>query len=264
MNIFKKITTGRLRWVTAIAVAAVLAVALSGAYIFATSPGPIRNPKIEHAHVRVQLVVDGEAVNFGDQKYQETYDQSSCSADLPESPIHFHDNIDQFLHLHWKDMTGGMFLKYYGWNMIGGQNGLLGYRFDELPEIKSVKTYGNVLPELNKDNKLWVYTGDENDYKERSTDDFLKKDFETFFGKKSLINNEEVSVLDWLFPPAYAHGSDHSSETSSGEKTDEELQRINNMLGNVVIFAQSDKPSDQQVKDKFNNLEPLVDSTCGG
>ena len=264
MNIFKKITTGRLRWVTAIAVAAVLAVALSGAYVFATSPGPILNPKVEHAHARVQLSVDGQSVDFSKKKFQETYDKGICSAELPDSPIHFHDNIDQFLHLHWKDMTGGVFLKNYGWNMIGGQDDRLGYRFDELPNVKPVNIYGNVLPERNKDTKLWVYTGDESGYKERSSDDFLKQEFETFFGKKSTINNEDVSVLDWLFPTAYAHGSDHSSEDSSVEKTEEELQRINNLLGNVVIFAQNDEPSAQQIKDKFDNLEPLTDSTCGG
>lgn len=264
MNILKKAIQGRFRWVVVALIAILLAVALSGAYALATSPRGIMSPKIEHAHARVQLIIDGQSVDFGDQKYQETYDKGSCSAELPESPIHFHDNIDQFLHLHWKEMTGGMFLKNYGWNMIGGQDEILGYRFDELPNITTVKAYGNVLPELKKDTKLWAYTGDEGYYKERSIDDFINQDFETFFDKKSLINNEEVSVLDWLFPPAYAHGSDHSSETTSGEKTDEELQRINNMLGNVVIFAQSDKPSDQQVKDKFNNLEPLVDSTCGG
>lgn len=264
MNFFERITKGRLRWVTIAVITIALAVVLSSAYVFATSPDSIMKPKLDHAHARVQLIVDGKSVNFGDQKYQETYDKGSCSADLPESPIHFHDNKDQFLHLHWKDMTGGMFLKYYGWNKIGGTDDKLGYRLDELPGIKPVKVYGNVLPELKKDSKLWVYSGDENDYKERSMDDFLKQDFETFFDKTSSINNEEVSLLDWLFPSAYAHGSDHSSEGSSADKTDEELQRINNMLGNVVVFAQSDKPSDQQIKGKFNNLEPLADSTCGG
>lgn len=264
MNIIKTATQSRFRWVLIVFAAILLTVILSGAYVLATTPGAIMSPKVEHAHVRVQLIVDGQSVDFGDQKYQETYDKGSCSAELPNSPIHFHDNIDQFLHLHWKGMTGGMFLKNYGWNLIGGQDDSLGYRFDELPDITKVDSYGNVLPELKKENKLWLYTGDENDYKERSTDDFLKQDFETFFDKKSLINNQEVSVLDWLFPEASAHGNDHSSENSSGEKTVEELQRINNMLGNVVIFAQSDQPSDQQIKDRFNNLEPLTDSTCGG
>lgn len=51
------------------------------------------------------------------------------------------------------------------------------------------------------------------------------------------------------------HGSMHSAE---------ELKHINNLLGNVVIFVQKDKPTDQQIKDRFNKLLPLTDSVCGG
>ena len=54
-------------------------------------------------------------------------------------------------------------------------------------------------------------------------------------------------------------------ELVRGEETEEEkLTRINNMIGNVVIFVQKDKPTDQQIKERFNDLEPLSDSTCGG
>ena len=50
----------------------------------------------------------------------------------------------------------------------------------------------------------------------------------------------------------------------SGQETEEEqLTRINNLVGNVVIFVQSDKPTDRQIKDRFNDLEPLTDSSCG-
>jgi hypothetical protein len=32
----------------------------------------------------------------------------------------------------------------------------------------------------------------------------------------------------------------------------------------VVIFAQNDEPTDEQIRERFNNLVPLHDSTCGG
>lgn len=243
----------------------VIAAAVSIGYVFAVSPESIRNPKLEHAHLRMSLIVDGQEVNFGEDTFQQEYNKDTCSAELPKTPIHFHDSKNQFVHLHWKGMTGGMVLKYYGWNKIGGQDDSLGYRLDELPSVKAVKIFGNVLPTYPKDAKLWVYSGDDNSYKERSADDFLKQDFETFFGVKSTVNVEEVSLLDTLFPKAYAHGSNHESEANTdGEERAEMLKRIQNLLGSVVVFAQKEKPSDDQVKARFEKLEPLSDSVCGG
>lgn len=247
----------------------VLALLLTGvvtlaAYVFVVSPMAIIRPKLEHAHMRMQLVVDGEAIDFADQKYQSTYQKGSCSADIPDSPIHFHDNKNQFVHLHWKGMTGGLLLKNYGWDMIGGPNKLLGYRLDALPVVESVKTHESMLPKLKEEDTFWVYTGDENDYKERSFDDFVRQDLETFFGTKSSINTDEVSIIDTLFPRALAHDGSHGYGELNEENTEEELQRMNNLLGNVVVFVQEDKPSDQQITRQFNSLEPLTDSTCGG
>lgn len=237
-------------------------------YMYAVSPAVIRHPRVEHAHARMQLIVDGDRVNFGDDKYQETYVKDVCTDGLTETPIHFHDNKNNFVHLHWKDMGGGMVLKYYGWNLIGGPNDILGYRLDELPEVKKVSIYGNALPAYPKDAQLWIYTGSENSYEKRSEQDFLHQDFETFFDKKSRINaEEEFSWLDALFPRAYAHDGDdqHGVDADNEiEASDEKLERINNLLGDVVVFVQTDEPSESQIKKSFVELEPLGESTCGG
>lgn len=264
MNKLKNFIKKPLGTVVAVLVLALLSLVAFLGYVFAVSPMAILNPKVEHAHARLQLVANGTAVNFSDDKYQETYAKGSCSAELPSSPIHFHDNKNQFVHLHWKGMTGGLLLKNYGWNYIGGQDELLGYRLDELPAVQPVPIYGNVLPDLKEDTKLWVYTGTTNDYEERSQEDFAQQDLETFFGKKSTINPESVSLLDAIFPRAYAHDGSHESTPSDDNKSEEELKRINNLLGNVVVFAQNDKPSDKEITRQFNNLEPLTDSVCGG
>lgn len=245
-------------------VALALGLALPVSYIFVVSPAAIRSPALEHAHLRMQLVVDNQTVNFGDDKFQETYQKGVCNADLPEAPIHFHDNKDQFVHLHWKDITGGLVLKNYGWDFTGGPNELLGYRLDELPKIKAVPIYGNVLPELSRDTKLWVFTGNAGSYEERLQKDFINQDLETFFGKKSTINAEEVSLLDRIFPRAYAHSGSYEAESTDDSTSQEQLERINNLLGDVVIFAQNDRPTDQQINERFNHLEPLTESTCGG
>jgi hypothetical protein len=251
----------------------VVVLASYAGYVYAMSPAIIREPALEHYHFRMQIIVDGKAEDFSSEGYQTGYAKDQCNANLPEQPIHFHDNKDQFTHVHWEGMTGGMVMKYYGWNYIGGVDNALGYKLDDLSDIQKVTTHGDYLPKLANDSKFFIYTGDESSYQERTFDDWKNLDLENFFGTTSnfpahKINTEggETSFLDKLLPKASAHdGVDDGNDGEPGEETEEEkLTRINNLVGNVVIFAQKDAPSEQQIKDRFNNLEPLADSTCGG
>lgn len=237
-------------------------------YVYTSSPAVIRNPQMEHYHFRLQVLVDGKAENFGSKAYQTGYSKDQCSGSLAKQPIHFHDNKDQLVHIHWEGMTGGMVLKYYGWNYIAGIYNALGYKLDDLGDIQKVAIHGNLLPSVPKDANFYVYIGDEKGYQQKSFDDFKHQDLETFFGKTSNspaheLNKRQTTLLDWAFPKAYAHGDEvHSATTST--LSEEQLTRINNLIGNVVIFVQKDKPTDQQITDRFNKLEPLSDSTCGG
>ncbi len=251
-----------------------LATAAYAGYLYAASPAVIRSPKLEHYHFRMQVLVNGKAENFGSEGYQTGYNKDQCNANLPEQPVHFHDKKDQFTHIHWEGITGGMVMKYYGWNYIGGPNNALGYKLDNLQDIQKVTTHGGYLPSVPENANFYVYTGDEKGYKEKSFDNWKSQDLEQFFEATSNFpahdinknGGEQASLLDKLFPTAYAHGTeDHSTPASEEAETDEQrLTRINNLLGNVVIFVQKDKPTDQQIKDRFNKLEPLSDSTCGG
>jgi hypothetical protein len=242
----------------------IVAIVAYGTYIFAASPAPIRKPVFQHYHFRMQVLVDGRAVNFGQKKYQIPLGQDACSANLAEQPIHFHDNKDQMTHIHWDGITGGMVLKYYGWDYIGGVNGALGYRFDKLPKPQKVPIMGNLLPAAPKDAQMYVYTGQAGNYQEHAQEDFLQRDLEDFFGKKSnLPVDSEASLLDRLFSKAYAHGDeDHGDDNTHG--TDEKLEELNNLIGDVIIFAQKDRPTPQQVNDRFDKMEPLSESTCAG
>lgn len=245
---------------------------LYGSYIYAASPSVIRNPKLEHYHFRMQILVNGKAEDFSAEGYQTGYSKDQCNVNLPEQPIHFHDKKDQFTHIHWEGMTGGMVMKYYGWNFIGGIDNALGYKVDNFKDIQKVTTHGDYLPAIPNDAQLYIYTGNENGYQEKSLNDWKTQDLEQFFGKTSNFpaheQNKQTSLLDKVFPKAYAHGTSDDADGDDGsnpvESEEEKLTRINNMIGNVVIFAQKDKPTDQQIKDRFNNLEPLSDSTCGG
>lgn len=225
--------------------------------VFWQSPASIRVPGFEHAHFRMQLLVGGVPVNFSEPRYQTPYEKNQCSDELAHEPIHFHDNRDQMVHIHWKDITGGQVLKYYGWNMVGGFGDSLGFRFDGLPGIKPVPLHGNALPAQPR-TPLYVFVGDEHGFKERQADDFLHQSLEDFFGVKSKVAPEAASLLDVFFRKAVAHND------STTPHSQEELRRINNLLGNVVLFAQSQKPTDAEVRARFLQLEPLADSTCGG
>lgn len=243
-------------------------------YVYAASPAVIRNPKLEHYHFRMQILVNGKAEDFSSKAYQTGYAKDQCNANLPEQPIHFHDNKDQFTHIHWEGMTGGMVMKYYGWNYIGGMSNALGYKLDNLKDLQKVTTHGNYLPAVPNDATFYVYTGDENSYKERTFNDWKSQDLETFFGTTSnfpahdINKGKPTSLLDKVFPKAYAHGTANDEDGNDGsakpETEQEKRTRINNLVGNIVIFVQKDKPTDQQIKDRFNDLEPLADSTCGG
>jgi hypothetical protein len=250
-------TLPRRVWLFAVIVVSLLAVWLGS--VFATSPESIRHPKFEHYHFRMQLIVDGKVENFGKNTYQTNENAASCDVELTDTPIHFHDNKDQFVHIHWDDMTGGLVLKNYGWNFIGGSDTVLGYRFDNLTKIKSTPIHSDSLPNISRGSKYYVYTGDRTSFVERSFEEFKSQDLETFFGKKSNLNTGEQGFLNRLFPKVHAH--DRENHTRDGQKTPEE---INNLIGNVVIFVQKHRPNYEQVRDRFQKLEPLSDSTCAG
>ncbi len=249
--------------------AGVAVVLLGSVYVYAVSPAVIRSPKFQHYHFRLQVLVNGEAENFGEPKYQRGYPKDNCNAELAEQPIHFHDNKDQFVHIHWDGMTGGMVLKYFGWNFIGGMDNALGYKTDDLTNIQKVTIHGDYLPEIPEGAKFYVYTGDENSYQKKSFDDFKKQDLEEFFGKKSNVPEADSvtgGLMERLFPKAYAHGDGPNDEIlqTTSEADNARLTRINNLIGNVVIFVQKYEPADAQIKDQFAHLVPLSDSTCGG
>ena len=239
-------------------------------YLYASTPAHLRYPKYEHYHIRTQIVVDGKSVDFSQKEYQEEYDAGSCSAELTGQPVDFHDNQDQVAHIHWRGITGGEFLKFYGLNLIGGEGTSLGNRYDQgMMQMNNIETAGKLLPTVPADAKYFVYIGDKENYKQMAWDDFLNQDLEDFMGKKSSLNKGDKSsfnIFDMFSQKAFAHGmvDDGHNETVTGQDKEAQLERINNLIGNVVIFAQKNEPTPKQIQDRFNKLVPLHDSVCGG
>ncbi|HSE29736.1 MAG TPA: hypothetical protein VLA77_04090 [Candidatus Saccharimonadales bacterium] len=234
-------------------------------YLYASTPEHIRKPTFQHYHFRTQVLVDSKAVDFSEDEFQKvTGASAACSAAVGGTPIDFHDKTDQLTHVHWNGMTGGEFLKYFGWNFIGGSDELLGWRYDAGLIPSEVKIYGKLLPAAPESAKFYIYVGDKNNYQQKDWGKFIESDLETFFGKQSNIGHgEETSFnpLDWFFKKAYAHGG--VADEHPSDKSEEELSRINNLIGNVVIFAQEQEPTKEQIQARFNNLVPLHESSCG-
>lgn len=230
-------------------------------YAYATTPEAIRYPASTHYHFRMQIVNDGSPINFAEAKYQTAFNNDVCTAALTNEPAHFHDGLDQFVHVHWDHLNGGTLLKNYGWDFIAGTSQTLGYRFDQLPSLVRVPIHGLDLPQPPPTTHFYVYVSSvaaPSDYHEQSWDDFLSQDLKDFFALKPAP--QQTSWLHRLVPRAWAH----DSETHGPAPAETQLAKLNNVLGNVVIFAQADRPTDRQIKDRFAHLVALPESSCGG
>jgi hypothetical protein len=237
----------------------------------------INNPRYEHLHFRMMLKIDGERINFGDAKFQESFMAGQCSGSLTQTPIHFHDNSDQFVHIHWADITGGQVLKYYGLNYIGGNDMVLGYNISDLLSlkggVKEIKIHGKVLPDpKNKDN-LFVYTGyrAENgdiEFQKQEKSKFLRMNLESFFNKESEIKKQKREAEELkknktgLFNSinVLAHGGhDHFEEIKSN--TTKNSVEFKNQESLPVLEINSDKTETEKTPNidtpelkRLNNL----------
>jgi hypothetical protein len=221
------------------------AVVLVGAwygYAYSVSPHSIRQTSSTHKHLRLQIINGGTPVNFAEGKFQTPENKDLCTAALTKDPVHFHDGLDQFVHLHWTGVTGGILLKDYGWNFLGGTDRTLGYQFKGFKLVR-VPIHGQALPRPPASAKYYVYTGDADSYKERNWDEFLGTDLVKFLGMSDMGSG------NWFIPAAYAHGDGGT---------------LQDLIGNVVIFVQKDKPTDSQIKDRFQKLLPEPESSCNG
>jgi hypothetical protein len=242
--------------------------------------------KQDHSHFRMQYIFRGQAEDFGSPRYQVDYVKNICSGALTESPIHFHDNKNQIVHLHWQKVTGGEVLKFYGLNRIGGLDDFMGLKIDDLAKFKftPLPIHSKSLPKPTGDDKFWVYTGDKNSPQKRTIEDFTSQDIETFLGKNSKvrIDQEEyqkqkssLEILQKYITGGinvdahtgidHANQSDaqkHEAETKLAEQEKANIERLNNAAA-TKITAQTNIENtssvvapvvtDEELKD-INNL----------
>jgi hypothetical protein len=216
---------------------------------FGLSKDNISFPKKDHSHFRFKYIFNGQEENFGGPRYQTDYTKDICNGTLTEAPLHFHDNKTDYQHEHWARMTGGQMLKFYGLNYIGGLNDYMGFKLDKIPTVTPVPIYGKHLPEPRIGDRFWIYRGEENpnnsgnwEIKNRTFDEFINQDFETFFGKESQerkdIEKYGVSYINILRAiPAQAHsGIEHATQSEEQKHLLEQAEKANTEhLNNQVI-----------------------------
>jgi hypothetical protein len=269
--------------------------------LFFFTPSSMRFPEFDHSHFRMQYIFQGQAEDFGSPRYQVEYIKDACTGELPQQPIHFHDNRNQFVHLHWQKITGGQVLKFYGLNKIDFIDKYMGLRIDDIlkGQFNPIPTHSNALPKPKDGDQFYVYTGKKSDFRKRDINDFVSQDLEKFFGVDSSIRKtleeEKKTKINFLELSAKAHsGVEHTNKTEAEKhdeevkeseklkaevnarnnqvtqnatpapKTEEELKDINNLLGDILIFVQKEAPTDDQINARFDAMEPLTPSTCGG
>ncbi len=177
---------------------------LSATYLtlrYGLSKENIAFPTQDHAHFRIKYVFNGQEEDFGSPRYQTDYTKDICNGSLTTSPLHFHDNKPDYQHLHWANVTGGQFLKFYGLNYIGGLDGYMGFKLDSLPSVTPVPIYGKDLPKPRSEDQFWIYTGKENldslgnatgdwSFEKKTFDNFKDNSFEQFFGIESQVRKD--------------------------------------------------------------------------
>ncbi len=238
-----------------------LAMVLLFTFTILISRPHLNNPTLAHYHLRLQVFENEKKVDFSKPNYQQEYSKDNCNAKLPNEPLHFHDGNGQLLHVHWQGITGGEVLKYYGYNAIGGLPNTLGFRFDSFPQTTTIPTKGiNDTSVSSSTGNIHVYIGRQDGYYKASSIDFLFKDLEIFLKKsKKRIQDEQSKTSSFISIPIAAQDT-----TLNAPLNETELNEINELIGNVVVYIQTNEPKPDDIQEAFNNLTPLTASICGG
>jgi len=197
----------------------------------------INNPKPTHYHFRIQMIIDSIPADFTEPHFQ-TQKGDVCTSELTDSPIHVHDE-NQVIHIHWDHMTGGLFLKDYGLNYIGGLDHYLGFTTITKPKLKIglVTIHGQDLPKPNNSSNFYVYIGNADKYTQKNWSEFLQQDLKVFF-------------------------SDNLASSSFDSVEQVKIQQNISLIGNVIIYAQRTEPSASEIKNQFQKFIPIKAGEC--
>jgi hypothetical protein len=234
-------------------------------FVFTTviSRPHFNSPVGTYYRIRLQVIIDSIPVNFSEGSFKSQGSNTDpCGEKLTKEPVYIETDKSQILRVHWEGITGGEILKYFGLNYIGGFDDTLGYRFDKAPSISPIKIHGSNISKPNINNKMYIYKGNQQDFFQVEQQDFLFQDLE-FILKKSKIRQKHDSLnKNSIFGNIPVFGENSDQLNLNPQFTEGQLNELNNLIGNLVVFIQPGKPTTDQVAERFSKLEPLSSTVC--
>lgn len=241
------------------------------------SPLAISWPKENDDKVRIQVVINGNRVDFSNDEFQHTNKNIRCKDGLSSSPMFFADGIDQILYTKWEGVNGKIFLKNYGFENTAPFEGYLGIKINKFPNIEPVPITGDVLPEPEKPYNLYVYTGDKFNYQQKDESAFLTKPFDRFLAeedKKSVhigrvitnaqigINNgEDLNKSDFLRQEENSNDNEITIQENTPPIENKRPEPVENT--EPQSSAQSVVTSEKSIQLEVTEKEELTDSEAG-
>ncbi len=215
-------------------------------------------PQYEYAHIRLRVFVEGTEIDVGNNPNGTRLFQGACSAVLQKEPLATILKDPHSIRLMWKGVKLQDVFTYLGLR----DTDFFGYVFSPSFGVKKIPLEAKsiiVAPEATP-RFLFIRTGE--GYIEREISDWFGKSIEDVFGRSSQIR------LSWYTPNiASAHEEEGEINTSSTDplvilQEQEEARRLNNVLGEGVLFIQHSRPENDQIQRAFDTFPLLSGSLC--
>lgn len=155
------------------------------------SPRPITFPKKAEYQARLQIVVEGDAIDFSQQPFQNNA-LELCSNDIIDRPFGVYEGNSQIIHMHWENLTGANLLRNYGFKNTGPFENYLGVNLNNFPDYEPISIQGNLITTPEETFEYYVYTGNQFTYTRRDETEFLNRSI------KDLLTRELGEKYNWL------------------------------------------------------------------
>jgi hypothetical protein len=213
------------------------------------------SPQFTNYHLRLQLIYSGELTPFAKQTIQEINEFKVCDLSLLTKPVYQNTFNSQLFRVNWEGITGGEILKYYGLNLVGGPNDILGYRLKGFSIPQAIQTKNKINTKPAKQQKTFVYQNRQDGYAKIDPLDFLYKDIELVLKKSNIrLQREESQPAGVLGVKAFAQDEKPIVQQQEFES---KLSLDYDLIGNVVVFVADLEPTEDVIIDRFNNFIPL-------
>jgi uncharacterized protein YneF (UPF0154 family) len=212
------------------------------------------NPVFTNYHLRLQLINNGQIVSISGQNDERTNEFKVCDLTLLNRPIYQNSFNSELFQVSWEGITGGEILKYYGLNLVGGFDDVLGYRVKKNFGVEAIKPFQGNGISVSKKSKVFAYFKRQDGYEKLDQLDFLFKDIELAVKKSNIRLEREHAKTPGLFGIRVFAEEKPKIEQQEFES---KLSLDYDLIGNIVVFFEESEPTEDRIIDRFNNFIPL-------